>query len=143
MVRVYGCFNCHQLVPLILSRFVKTLGKGFGHLLFVHYVVLALGFHVASMQLEKGGDLHRFAGKLDETQCKLNVSLFYPWHGHASHAIVDLFAGKNEGAPGFSQSYGFNLGLLLHGHGKPISKILLASSRSGIFELGFFTRLGF
>ena len=65
MVRVYGCVNGHQLVPLMPSRFVNTLGKGFGHSMFVHYVVLALWFHVASAQLEKGGDLHRFAGRLD------------------------------------------------------------------------------
>ena len=58
MVRVYGCVNGHELVPLMPSGFVKTLGKGFGHSLFVHYVVLELGFHVASTQLEKGGDLH-------------------------------------------------------------------------------------
>ena len=62
MVRVYECINGHQLVPLMPSGFVKMLGKGFGHSLFVHYVVLTVGFHVASTQLEKGGDLHRFAG---------------------------------------------------------------------------------
>ena len=59
--------------------------------------------------------------------------MFYPWHGHASHAIVDLIAGENEGALGFAQSYAFDLGLLLHGHGNPASKILLASSHSGHF----------
>ena len=53
MVRVYGCINGHQLVPLMPSRFVKILGKGFGNLLFVHYVVFVLGFLVASAQLEK------------------------------------------------------------------------------------------
>ena len=42
------------------SGFVKRLGKVFGHSLFVHYVVLALGFHVTSARFEKGGDLHRF-----------------------------------------------------------------------------------
>ena len=46
------------MVPLMPSGFMKMLGKGFGHSLFVHYVVLALGFCVASAQLEKGGDLH-------------------------------------------------------------------------------------
>ena len=51
MVRVYECVNGHQLVPLMPSRFVKMLGKGFAHSLFVHYAVLALGFHVASAQL--------------------------------------------------------------------------------------------
>ena len=40
---------------------MKTLGKEFGHSLFVHYVVLELGFHVDYTQLEKGGDLHLFA----------------------------------------------------------------------------------
>ena len=69
MVRVYGCVNSHQLVPLMPLGFVKTLGKGFGHLLFVHYVILALGFCVASVQLEKGGDLHRFAGNLTTRLC--------------------------------------------------------------------------
>ena len=64
MVRVYGCVNGHQLVPLMPSGFVNTFGKVFGHSLFVHYVALALGFHVDSAQLEKGGDLHRFVGKL-------------------------------------------------------------------------------
>ena len=53
------------MVPLMPSRLEKKLGKGFGHSLFVYYVVLALGFNVAFVQLEKGGDLHRFAGKLD------------------------------------------------------------------------------
>ena len=61
MVRVYECLNGNQLVPLMPLGFVKMLGKGFGHSFFVNYVVLALGFHVASVQLEKGGDLHRFA----------------------------------------------------------------------------------
>ena len=58
MVRVYGCVNGHDLVPLMPSWFLNTLGKGFGHSLFVHYVVLALGFPVACAQLEKGGKLH-------------------------------------------------------------------------------------
>ena len=58
MVRIYECVNGHQLVPLMSSGFVKMLGKGFGNSLFVDYVVLELGFHVASMQLEKGGYLH-------------------------------------------------------------------------------------
>ena len=58
MVRVHECINGHYPVPLMPSGFVKTLGKGFGNSSFMHYVVLALGFHVASMQLEKGGDLH-------------------------------------------------------------------------------------
>ena len=75
--------------------------------------------------------------------CKCIASLFSPWHGHDSHAIIDLFVGENEGASGFAQSYAFDLGLLLHGHGKPASNILLASSHSGIYELGFFTGLGF
>ena len=91
MARVYGCVKGYPLVPLMPSGFVKTLGKGFGHLLFVHYVVLALWFHVASTQFEKGGDLHGFGGKLDQTLCKCIASLFSPWHGHASHAIVELF----------------------------------------------------
>ena len=77
MVRVYGCVNGHQLVPLMPSGFVNTLGKGFGHLLFVHYVVLALGFRVAFAQLEKGGELHRFAGKLDQTVCKMHCFIFF------------------------------------------------------------------
>ena len=102
MVRVYGCVNGHQLVPLIPSGFFITLGKGFGHLLFVHYVVLALGFRVAFAQLEKGGELHRFAGKLDQLCVKCIASLFSPWHGHASHVIVEMFVGGNEGTPGFS-----------------------------------------
>ena len=133
MVRVYGCVNGHQLVPLMPLVLLKNTWKNIWHSLFVHYVVLALGFHVASAQMEKGGDLHRFAGKLDQTLCKHIVSLFYPWHGHASHAIIDLIVGENEGALGFSQFYSFDLGLLLHGHGKPASKILLASSHSRNF----------
>ena len=68
----------------------------------MHYVVLELGFRVASAQLEKGGDLHRFARKLDQLCVKCISSLFSPWHGHASHAIVELFAGGNEGALGFA-----------------------------------------
>ena len=105
MVRVYECVNGHQLVPLMPSGFVKMLGNRFGHSLFVHYVVLALGFCVASAQLEKGGDLHRFTGNLDQTLCKRIASLFSPWHGHASHAIVEMFVGGNEGTPGFAQGY--------------------------------------
>ena len=69
MVRVHECVNGHQLVPLIPLGFVKTLAKGFGHSLSVHYVVLALGFHVASAQLEKGGNIHRFVGKLTTRLC--------------------------------------------------------------------------
>ena len=68
---------------------------------------------------------------------------FSPWHGHASHDIIDLFAGENEDALGLAKSYAFDLGLLLHVHGKSASKILLASSRSGISELGFFIGLEF
>ena len=74
---------------------------------------------------------------------KCIASLFCPWHGHAYHAIVDLITGENEGALGFAQSYAFHLGLLLNSHGKPASKILLASSRFGISELGLFPGLGF
>jgi len=59
--------------------------------------------------------------------------LFYPWHSHASHAIADLIAGESEGALGSAQRHAFYLGLLLHGHAKPASNILLASSRSGHF----------
>ena len=68
----------------------------------MHYVVSALWFRVPSAQLKKGGDLHRFASKLDQLSVKCVASLFSPWHGHASHAIVELFAGGNEGAPGFA-----------------------------------------
>ena len=57
-MRVYVCVNGHQLVPLMPSGFVKMLGKGFVHSMFVNYVVLELGFLVASTQLEKGCDLH-------------------------------------------------------------------------------------
>ena len=57
MVRVYGCVNGHQLVPLMPLGFVNTLGKGFGNSQFVYYVVLALWFSVASTHLEKGDDL--------------------------------------------------------------------------------------
>ena len=58
MVSIHECVNGHQLVPLIPLGFVKMLGKGFGHSLIMHYVVLALGFHVDFVQLEKGGYLH-------------------------------------------------------------------------------------
>ena len=51
------------------SEFVKMLGKEFGHSLFVHYVVLALGFHVASRKLDKGGELRQFAGKITTKIC--------------------------------------------------------------------------
>ena len=67
--------------------------------------------------------------------CKCIASLFSPWHGHASHAIYDLFAGGNEGASGFSLSYDVDMGLLLHSHVNPASNILLVSSHSGIYEL--------
>ena len=143
MVRVYVCINGPQLVPLMPSRFVNTLEKGFGNLLFVHYVVLELGFHVASAKLDKGGDLHRFRGNLDQTLCKRIASLFSPWHGHASHAIMELFAGGNEGTLGFKQGYAVDLGLLLHGHGNTASNIYLPPLILAISELGFFTGLGF
>ena len=79
MVRVYECINGNYLVPLMPSKFVKTLGKGFMNLLFVHYVVLASAFHVASTQLEKGGDLHRFPGKLTTRIC---VNTLFPCFIH-------------------------------------------------------------
>ena len=60
-----------------------------------------LGFCVASTELEKGGNLYQFAGKLDQTLCECMVSLFYPRDGHASHAIVDFFVGENKCATGF------------------------------------------
>ena len=56
---------------------------------------------------------------------------------------MEYFAGGNKGTPGFSQGYDFDLGLLLHGHGKPASKIYLPPLILGISELGFFTGLGF
>ena len=101
MVRVYGCVNGHQFMPLMPSRLVKMLKKWFG----IHYCALCgfgLWFSVASVQLEKGGDLHRFARKVDKLCVKCIASLFSPWHGHASHAIIVLFAGGNEGALGFA-----------------------------------------
>ena len=80
MVMVYECVNGHQLAPLTPSGFVKTLGIVFGNSLFVHYVVFPLGFHVASAQLDKGGDLHRFVGKLT-TRPSVNTSFCYFIHG--------------------------------------------------------------
>ena len=80
MVRVHECVNGHQLMSLMPLGFVKMLGKEFGHSLFVHYVVLALGFHVASAQLEKGGDVHRFAGKLTTKLC-VNTLFHFFIHG--------------------------------------------------------------
>ena len=74
--------------------------------------------------------------------CKHIVLLFYPWHGHASHAIVDLIEGENKGAPRFAQSYAFDMGLLLHSHSNPASKILLASSRSRHFCVGILYKVG-
>ena len=57
---------------------------------------------------------------------------------------MELFAGGNKGTLGFGQGYAVDLGLLLHGHGKPASKIHLHTSLVlGISELGFFTGLGF
>ena len=53
MLMVYGYINDHQLLPLMTSGFAITLDKRFGHSLFVHYLVLALGFRVASAQSEK------------------------------------------------------------------------------------------
>ena len=91
----------------------------------------------------EGGDLHRFPGMLDQTLCNRKTSLFSRWHGHSSHAKLYLFVGVEKGALGFAQGYTVNLGLLLHGHGKPTSKILLASSCSSISELGFLSGLGF
>ena len=89
MVRVYECVNGHQLVPLMPSGFVKTLGKGFGNSLFVHYVVLALGCHVASMQLEKGSDFHQFAGKLT-TRLYVNTLFCCFIHGMAMLIMPSL-----------------------------------------------------
>ena len=69
--------------------------------------------------------------------------LFSPCDGHASHAIVDFFAGENEGTPSFAQSYAIDFGFLLRGHGKPASNIYLSPLVLGISELGFFIGLGF
>ena len=37
MIGVYGGVNGHQLVPLMPLGLVKTLGKGLGICLYVHY----------------------------------------------------------------------------------------------------------
>ena len=55
MVGVYGGINVHQLVPLMPSMLVKTLGKGLG-IRCLCIMVLALWFSVAYMHLENGYD---------------------------------------------------------------------------------------
>ena len=55
MVGVYGGVNGHQLVPLIPSRLVKTLGKGLG-IRCMCSMVLALWCSEASGRLEDGDD---------------------------------------------------------------------------------------
>ena len=55
MVRVYGCVNGHQLVPLIPSGLVKNIGKGLG-IHFMCIMVLVLWCTVASARLENGYD---------------------------------------------------------------------------------------
>ena len=55
MVGVYGGVNGHQIVPLMPSGLVKTLGKRVGiHYLFI--MVLAFWFSVAFAHSEKGDD---------------------------------------------------------------------------------------
>ena len=55
MVGVYGGVNGHQLVPLMPSGLVKTLGKGLG-ICCMHIMVLKLWCSEASMHLENGVD---------------------------------------------------------------------------------------
>ena len=55
MVGVYGSVNGHQLVPLIPSGLVKTLGKGLGICCMCN-MVLALWCSEASACLEDGDD---------------------------------------------------------------------------------------
>ena len=89
------------MVSLMPLGLVKMVGKGFG----IRYYALCgffLLFSAASMQLEKGGNLHHFVSKLDWLWVKCIASLFSPWHGHASHAIIVLFASGNEGSPEFA-----------------------------------------
>ena len=55
MVGVYGGVNGHQLVPLIPSRLVKTLGKGLG-IRCMCIMVLTLWCSEAFAHLEDGDD---------------------------------------------------------------------------------------
>ena len=55
MVGVYGGVNGHQLVPLIPSGLVKTLGKGLG-ICCLCITVLELWFSVASTHLDNRYD---------------------------------------------------------------------------------------
>ena len=55
MVEVYGAVNGHQLVPLMPSGLVKTLGKGLG-IRCMCIMVLELWCSVASARLENGDD---------------------------------------------------------------------------------------
>ena len=77
MVRVYECINGHHIVPLMPSGFVKMLCKGFEHSLFVHNVVLELGFHVASSQLEKEETSIDLQVRLDQSLCKMHCFIVF------------------------------------------------------------------
>ena len=55
MVGVYGGVNGHQLVPLMPSGLVKTLGKGIG-IFCICIMVLALWCSEAFAHLENGDD---------------------------------------------------------------------------------------
>ena len=72
MVGIYGGGNGHQLVPLMPSGLVKTIGKGLG-ICCLCIMVLALWYSMASAQLEKGGDLHRLTCKLKPALCKMHL----------------------------------------------------------------------
>ena len=55
MVEAYGGVNGHQLVPLVPSGLVKTLGKGLG-ICCMCIMVLVLWCSKASVHLEDGDD---------------------------------------------------------------------------------------
>ena len=54
-----------------------------------------------------------------------------------------LFSGECEGVLGFAQAALVDLGLILHGHGKPTNKNRFPPLILGILELEIFTGLGF
>ena len=90
MVGVYGGANGHQLMPLMPSWLVKTIGKGLG-IRCLCIMVLELWFSVAFAHLENGDDPIDSQVSLNQLYVKMHCFVcFSPWHGHAPHAIVGL-----------------------------------------------------
>ena len=86
MVGVYGGVNGHQLLPLIPSGLVKTLGKGLG-IRCLCIMVLALWFSVASAHLENGDNPINSQVRLNQlcVKCICFIGSFMAWSCFSCH----------------------------------------------------------